>query len=147
MRGPLSANPVQGRAQLITYAQTRRGVGYGGEHQDHLVRPMLQVNHCCTRLPGCFYSFFLTFFSGKIPEIQFQIRLVPRQTRASQNRSASEPPSSFLSFQSFRSFNFLGRIPVQFQIRLVPLKERLRTVPRQVAPATKPPSSFLSFQL
>ena len=27
--------------------------GYGGgKHQDHLVRPMLQVNHCCTRLPG-----------------------------------------------------------------------------------------------
>ena len=141
MRGPFFCYLSLSGARLRFKLMPKLAGGYGGKHQDHLVRPMLQVNHCCTRLPGCFYSFFLTFFSGKIPEIQFQIRLVPRQARASQNRSASEPPSSFLSFQSFRSFNFLGRIPVQFQIRLVPLKER------QVAPATKPPSSFLSFQL
>ena len=36
---------------LTTMCSNARG-GRGREHQDHLVRPMLQVNPQCTRLPG-----------------------------------------------------------------------------------------------
>ena len=52
MRGPFFCYLSLSGARLSFKLMPKLARGYGGKHQDHLVRPMLQVNRCCTRLPG-----------------------------------------------------------------------------------------------